>query len=156
MTPAPIFIIGCDRSGTTLLRLMLIQSSILHIPQESMFVNLLQKDPEIYGDFTQAYQRWFLIRDLQTNPATPESFTFPIFNLTLEQAETALAQAAPTNIAGAISTLFITSAQTIGKQRWGDKTPRHVKHISRLASAFPDAHLPLSASLQRRRGPRWP
>lgn len=139
MTQSPIFIVGCDRSGTTLLRLMLIQSPILHIPQESMFIYLLKKNPEIYGDFTQSYQRWFFIRDLQTNPATPESVTFPIFNLTLEEAETALAKIAPTNIAQAISTLFVASAKKFGKQRWGDKTPRHVKHISPLAAAFPDA-----------------
>ncbi|CAD5918919.1 sulfotransferase family protein [Planktothrix agardhii] len=139
MEKSPIFIVGCDRSGTTLLRLMLIQSPILHIPQESMFVYLLERDPENYGDLTYPYQRWFLIRDLQTNPATPESFTFPIFNLTLEEAERAIFEVTPTHVSDAIEALFKASASKLNKQRWGDKSPRHVKYIPLLAESFPHA-----------------
>jgi hypothetical protein len=136
---SPVFIVGCDRSGTTLLRLMLNQSPILHIPQESKFLVALHKNQELYGDFTQAYQRWFFIRDLQTNQATSKTFTFPIFNLTQEEAEANLAKAAPTNFAGAAATMFSTSALKYNKQRWGDKTPHQIQNIPFLAQAFPDA-----------------
>lgn len=135
----PVFIVGCDRSGTTLLRLMLNQSPILHIPQESKFIVSLQKNQELYGDFTKPHQRWFFIRDLQTNQATSKTFTFPIFNITIEEAEATLIEAAPTDFFGAAAAMFTASALKCGKQRWGDKTPHQIKHISFLAKVFPDA-----------------
>ena len=136
---APIFIVGCDRSGTTLLRIMLNQSPILHVPNESGFLTKFRNQQGVYGDFTQPYQRWFFIRDLQTNKATSKTFSFQIFKLTLEEAEAALAEAAPTDYIGAASALFRASAHKHGKQQWGDKTPRHVLHIPWLAEAFPQA-----------------
>lgn len=139
MINSPIFIVGCDRSGTTLLRLMLIQSSELHIPQESYFYSILQKPHDIYGDFTQPYQRWFFIRDLQTHQANRKTFTFSVFNLSVETAESVLAKSAPMSVADAISTLFMASAQQLNKKNWGDKTPSHILHISSLAETYPDA-----------------
>lgn len=136
---SPVFIVGCDRSGTTLLRLMLNQSPILHIPQESRFLVTLHKNRELYGDFTKSYQRWFFIRDLQTNQATSKTFTFPIFNLTIEEAEATLAQAAPTDFIGASAAMFTASALKCNKQRWGDKTPHQIQHLPFLAQALPDA-----------------
>lgn len=135
----PIFIVGCERSGNTLIRLMLNQSPILYIPSESGFLHKLRQQKQLYGDFTQPYQRWFFIRDLQTNKATSKTFTFPIFKLTVEEAEAALSLAAPTNYPGAASALFTASASKQGKKQWGDKTPRNVFEISWLAEAFPHA-----------------
>lgn len=134
-----IFIVGCDRSGTTLLRLMLNQSPVLHIPRETAFLPKLRKQQELYGDFTQPYQRWFFIRDLQTYKATSKSFSFPVFELTLEEAEAALAATAPTDYPGATASLFQASANKKGKNLWGDKTPRYVLEIPWLAEAFPSA-----------------
>lgn len=135
----PVFIVGCDRSGTTLLRLMLIQSPVLHIPAESRFLGALGDQSEVYGDFLHPHQRWFFIRDLQTNRATSKTFTFPVFRLTIEEAERALMDVAPTDFSGAAAALFLASARKAGKPRWGDKTPCHVRDISRLGHAFPDA-----------------
>ena len=136
---SPIFILGCERSGTTLLRLMLNQSPVLYIPGESGFLDKLRKQQELYGDFTQPYQRWFFIRDLQTSKATSTTYSFPIFKLTIEEAEMALAETAPTNYPGAASALFQAAARKQGKQYWGDKTPRYIFKISWLAEAFPQA-----------------
>lgn len=139
MNHSPLFIVGCDRSGTTLLRLMLIQSPHLHIPQESYFYSILQKPHDIYGNFTLPYQRWFFIRDLQTNSANRKTFTFPVFNLSVEAAESILAEAAPLTVANAIATLFMASAKQLNKDLWGDKTPSHILHIPSLAETYPDA-----------------
>ena len=38
---SPIFIVGCERSGNTLLRLILNQSPVLYIPSESGFLDKL-------------------------------------------------------------------------------------------------------------------
>jgi hypothetical protein len=136
---SPVFIVGWDRSGTTLLRLMLNQSSTLYITSETEFLIPLQQNQVIYGDFAQPYQRYFFIRDLQTNPATSKTFTFSVLGLTIAEAETALAQAAPTDFAGAAEAIFTAVAHKKHKQRWGDKTPHQVQNISSLAEAFPDA-----------------
>lgn len=139
MTDSPFFIVGCARSGTTLLRLMLSQSPLLHIPQESGFLGRFRNTANAYGDFTAPYQRWFFVRDLQTNQATSKTCTFPIFDLTIREAEAALKKAAPTDLGGASTALFEASARKKGKERWADKTPRYVLHVDWLSRAFPSA-----------------
>ncbi|MEM8828127.1 MAG: sulfotransferase [Cyanobacteria bacterium P01_G01_bin.19] len=139
LNTSPIFIVGCDRSGTTLLRLMLNQSSVLYIPPETRFITNLEKNKAVYGDFSQAYQRYFFIRDLQTNLATAKTYTFPVFDLTVEEAAEALASAFPTDFAGASQAIFQAAARKKGKQRWGDKTPHQIEDINTLAGVFPDA-----------------
>lgn len=136
---SPIFIIGCDRSGTTLLRLMLNQSSVLYIPPETKFLIPLEDNQEVYGDFSQAYQRYFFIRDLQTNRATAKTFSLQALDITVEEAETALAEAAPTNFYGASRAILQAAAVKKGKSRWGDKTPHQVQDVEALAKAYPDA-----------------
>ena len=136
---SPIFIVGCERSGNTLLRLILNQSPVLYIPSESGFLDQLRKQQELYGDFTELHQRWFFIRDLQTNKATSKTHSFPIFKLTLEEAEVAIAETAPTNYSGAAFALFQAATRKQGKQYWGDKTPRYIFDIPWLAEAFPQA-----------------
>ncbi|MGD1920473.1 MAG: sulfotransferase, partial [Pleurocapsa sp.] len=136
---SPIFIVGCDRSGTTLLRLMLNQSPVLYIPPETRFIKALVANKVIYGDFSQSYQRHFFIRDLQTNKATSKTFTFPVFDLTVAEAAAAIEQVAPTDFTGASQAIFQASATKRNKQRWGDKTPHQIQDITTLAQLFPTA-----------------
>ena len=135
----PIFIVGCERSGTTLLRIILNQSAELHIPGESWFLKELSSHCDSYGDFSQPHQRWFFIRDLQLNHATKDTYSFDIFQLTLLEAEAALKQVAPTDFFGAAASLFQASAHKQGKPFWADKTPRHVTQLDWLAQAYPKA-----------------
>lgn len=135
---SPVFIVGCDRSGTTLLRLMLTQSKVLHIPNESKFSQLFSSK-EDYGNYTQDFQRAFFVRDLQKSKATAKTYTFSIFTLTVDTALEALKKAAPTDFFGAIDALFSASAHKHGKHRWGDKTPRHINEIPLLAKGYPQA-----------------
>ncbi len=134
-----IFIVGCDRSGTTLLRLMLNQHPKLYIPSESGFIPKLAHKRDEYGDFTQPYQRWFFIRDLQVSRATSMSSSFSIFGLSLEEADNALATTAPMSYPNAVSTLFRAAAQKKGKECWGDKTPKYIFDMNHLTDLFPKA-----------------
>ena len=118
---------------------MLDRSPSLHIPPESGFVPELADRAGEYGDFTGAGGRWFLIRDLQSASATSKTRAFDIFDLTPAEAERTLAAAAPTDYVGAVDALFRAAAAKRGKPRWGDKTPRYVLHVERLASMFPDS-----------------
>ena len=135
----PIFIGGCDRSGTTMLRLMLTQSPELHIPGETTFLPIMKDRAEEYGDFSISWQRWFFVRDLMTFPATTRNNSFEVFELTPEEAEQAIAAAAPTDYPGAGGAVFAAAARKKGKSRWGDKSPANVMYLDYLAEAFPAA-----------------
>ncbi len=137
----PVFIVGCDRSGTTLLSLILSQSSDLHVTLESGFIPDLYKNISDYGDFDTAKNRWYFLRDLQTIKATSKTIAFDIFELSEEDAEKALHKAAPTDYAGAIDALFRMTAKINGKTRWGNKTPKYVLHIPLLNTLFPNAKI---------------
>ncbi len=138
-TNCPLFIVGCSRSGTTLLRLILTHHSKLHIPAESEFLLSLHENADTYGTFEEAYQRWFFIRDLQTTEVSMGAYAFSIFNLGIKKAEQVLETASPTTFAGASAALFEASAKKQGKPRWGDKTPHYVRHVDWLAESFPTA-----------------
>lgn len=135
----PVFVVGCDRSGTTLLGLLLNQSPDLYMTLESGFIPDLYRKREVYENFSDAKHRWYLIRDLQTARATSRTSAFSIFDLTDDQAENVLSLTAPTDYAGAVSALFRSTAEKNGKARWGNKTPRYVLHLKLLAELFPGA-----------------
>ncbi|MEJ2722681.1 MAG: sulfotransferase [bacterium] len=135
----PVFIVGCERSGTTLLGLMLMQSEQLHVVHETRFLTTLRDRAGDYGDFTRPHERWFFLRDLQREPATAKTSAFDPFKLDLVEAEEALRAAAPVGFPGASAALFRASAAKAGKSRWGDKTPRYVTHIDWLSEVYPDS-----------------
>lgn len=137
----PVFVVGCDRSGTTLLSLLLSQSPDLHFTLESGFIPDLYDKRADYRDFTTARQRWFFIRDLQNTEATSKTIAFDIFELTEDQAEETISRAAPTNYAGAIDALFSKTAEIKEKNHWGNKTPKYVQYISLLTTLFPGAKI---------------
>lgn len=139
MADYPIFLVGSQRSGTTLLRAMLTQSRSLHIPRETETIPAVSEYAADYGQFNHAYQRWFFIRDLQRSSATSRTDTFSAFDLSLEEAEAALLQAAPMDYAGAWRAIYTASAAKNGKARWGDKSPGYVMHVNWLANHFRDA-----------------
>jgi len=135
----PIFIGGCDRSGTTMLRLMLIQSPELHMPGETAFLPVMQDQAEEYGDFSEPHQRWFFVRDLQKFQATTRNSAFEVFEISPQEAEAEIASNAPTDYPGAAAAVYSAMARKKGKTRWGDKTPTNVMHMEYLSRAYPYA-----------------
>jgi hypothetical protein len=122
MRDFPFFLLGHDRSGTTMLRLILDRGDVA-IPPESMF--LLDVDPR--------------------QPATDvllAAWSHPrvrLWGLTAEP------PAIPDGLNGAdafrfaVSAPFVAYAGLEGTTRWGDKTPAYIAHVDRLASIWPDA-----------------
>jgi hypothetical protein len=123
---APIFIVGCPRSGTTLLRNLLRSHPRLSFPPESHFI------PQIY----EAYG----------NPANErEARRLAEVLLRLRWIRRwkcdfdAAALIACRSYACMIDELFQTWARKEGKPRWGDKTPKNILHMHTLRSIFPQA-----------------
>jgi hypothetical protein len=126
------FIVGCGRSGTTLLRAMLDSHGAMAIPPESYFVvpTLRVAGSRQLGSTAD---RARLLRMVLESPSFKE------WRMEPSAVEDAVVQASPTTGAELVAAVYRTYADSQGKARYGDKTPYHVLHIPILASAYPDA-----------------
>lgn len=120
-----LFVVGCERSGTTLLRAMLDCHSRLAVPPESYFLIPLMKQP---------YSRDTFLRLLAGHRR------FIRWDLPIEEVAEALDDADARDLPAAVRVLYRTYAASQGKTRWGDKSPGYVRHIRALAGLLPEAH----------------
>jgi Sulfotransferase family len=126
---APFFVVGCPRSGTTLVRWMLREHPRLAIPPEAQWI--VEAAPPIDG--------WS--RDLE-NRVLDEILRHPTY-ARWPFGETAtraiVARRGPSRYAELVEGLFAAYAEREEKPRWGDKTPENVNHIEFLSRLYPDA-----------------
>jgi hypothetical protein len=106
------FVVGCSRSGTTLLRAMLDAHPALAVPPESHFALA----PSVRA-LRRALRRepWFALWEIDA----PDLHGL--------------------DCADAVRALFAAYAAARGKPRYADKTPYYVSHLPRLAARFPEA-----------------
>ncbi len=133
---APIFIVGANRSGTTLLRLLLNAHSEIAIPDEINY---------FYGFYTpkSGYENWdtpafsdesytsFVDRFLEDNRSV-------VPGLDLEAIRTDILEG-PTTFRRPYRTLLERWAEHQDASRWGEKTPGNIYHANILIDMFPDA-----------------
>ena len=105
----PIFIVGCQRSGTTLVRLMLDSHRNISCGPETRFLRSLEH-------VTDDGQDW---------PRLSE-YGFPKEYWHRKMAEL-------------FSSIMQDYAERRGKTRWADKTPLYAMHLDYLTKLFPDA-----------------
>lgn len=108
----PIFIVGSNGSGSTLLRLMLDSHPAIAIPEETGFLRLALAHEWV--PYWKLGDSWYRSLDL-----------------TEEQMHE--------QVAAFYGGLFSSYAAARGKSRWGDKTPFHVWHLDLAMTLFPDA-----------------
>lgn len=126
------FLVGCERSGTTLLRLMLNAHPNIAIPEESHFiVRLLQhfKSDEILRpeQVKEAFDILVNFRRWQEWDNSKEQLWLKL-------------QAIPApSLKDIVNCAFELKLEETGKAIWGDKTPKHVMHIQFLKEMYPDA-----------------
>ena len=126
----PFFIVGSDRSGTTMFRLMLNKHPRLHVPNESWFlIDLMDHLPA-----SRALNEWEKMKACRLIMETPKWKGWQIAD---ELLVNTIKQLQSPTLAGLIDALFRLDAGT--KPRWGDKTPGYVTQISRLHKLFPEA-----------------
>ena len=133
---APIFVVGSDRSGTTLLRLMLTCHPAIAIPPESLFA--LELYPA-WGDvrLDQAAQTHSLCDELYQDAMFRE---WQVERGALEQA---VIDRLPLSYADFVDVVYMTYAQQVqpSATRWGDKNPRYTMHLAWIWRLFPDAQV---------------
>ncbi len=130
--PVP-FVIGVNRSGTTLLRMMLDSHPELAIPPETHFIPALTKElksrrkagspmsPEEAVNFLVNHRRW---DDFGLAPEV------------LVQRIESLGMTRPKDVLRSFYRLY---AEGQGKSRYGDKTPGYVKQMGMVKRSLPEA-----------------
>ncbi|HEU0195053.1 MAG TPA: sulfotransferase [Gaiellales bacterium] len=134
MSGPPLFIVACDRSGTTMLRLILDRGPDLAIPTESMILVDFANVRDRYGSLTTDAGFNRLAQDVWRHPKVREwglSSGPPGRDGLVGEAAYRHALEAP----------FAAYAGERGKARWGDKTPLYIHHLGEVRRVFPEARI---------------
>jgi hypothetical protein len=126
-----LFVVGAERSGTTMLRTMLDGHHDLavvyepHIVTELNCLGVRHADGSVHVDrFAKAFveHRWF--RRWEMTPA---------------EVTAVLTAAAPVYFAEAVRCLYAHYAAVRGKRRYGDKSPSYIEQLVSIGETFPEA-----------------
>jgi hypothetical protein len=130
----PIFVLGCPRSGTTLVQLMLHSHHRIAIAPETKFLLNAYRRRLSFGD----------LRDPSNRRALGEFIVkarfFKRLGLQRKAAIRAVVEAPPTLGSGAAAILR-AYADRFDRPRWGEKRPGYHRHIETVMRLFPNAHL---------------
>lgn len=131
-TSNPFFVVGNERSGTTMLRLMLNEHSRLHLPLETFFlVPLLERfcieTPLSPTEVDDAYE---IIKDDRD---------WALWGLEEAEIEQRLNELSRPYLRDVVSTVFGYSCEKDNKVRWGNKTPTYVSHMAQINALYPQA-----------------
>jgi hypothetical protein len=129
----PIFVIGCPRSGTTLLRVMLNAHPRIAIPPETRFLIPAYLQRRRFGALRSPEQRDRLADFVLTRPAS----RFSRLGVPAEDVRAAMDKAP--SLGAALAAPFAAYAERFGKARWGDKRPFYYSFVDELERLFPDA-----------------
>jgi hypothetical protein len=127
----PLFVIGCPRSGTTLVG-SLLRETAWGPPVESHFITKYARLLPRYGDLSRREARVRLLRDiLRERPVMqwklvldPDAF--------VEPPETA-------SYPELVDRICLARVLRRGRTGWGDKTPHYVLELDVIDRLFPDA-----------------
>ncbi|GIG82371.1 sulfotransferase family protein [Planotetraspora kaengkrachanensis] len=130
----PVFVVGCPRSGTTMLQLMLHSHQRIAVPPETRFVGTAYFSRRMYGDMRLADHRRKLAKWIANGRNTK------FRELGLDTADfVQAAMLGPGSLGSVIGMVFKSYAERFGKPRWGDKRPSYYRHVEILTRLFPDA-----------------
>jgi hypothetical protein len=139
LTTCPFFIVGANRSGTTLLRLMLGAHPRLAVPDELMYFRhqfagvdpRLWRSPGLTAEEYREFVRGWLGRTSEALPGLSDDALTTIVDELVELDQYDLRE--PYRLA------VQTWAEHQGKMRWGEKTPGNLFFVDVLLDMFPEA-----------------
>lgn len=124
------FVVGCPRSGTTLLSVMLDRHTHLSVPPETAFFT--EVSPRLWyrrkAGVLRLLRRWPRLAELQLDPEA----------VVARMAAPWGGKPVAAELLAAILDLY---AERTGKRRCGEKTPYHLPHVPAILRFFPDARV---------------
>ncbi len=125
----PFFVLGSQRSGTTMLRLMLNRHPELCVPHETGFMTRFFGELHNYGDLSHRDNAARLLDDIARTPKIAKGGH-------ILDREAILSRPIST-YSELIDAIMDEYTQAQGKTRWGDKTPFYTLDIDVLWKLFP-------------------
>jgi Sulfotransferase family len=127
---APVFVVGCGRSGTTLLYHMVLSSGNFVVYRtESNVINLLEPR---FGDLSQERNKRRLL------DAWYQSRLYTLTGLDKPPLEKRVMEECK-NGGDFLRIAMEEMARMQGVERWADTTPEHILHLHRIKETIPDA-----------------
>ncbi len=127
---APVFVLGCGRSGTTLLYHMLLSAGNFAVYRaESNAINLLEPrfgDLSVKGNKQQLMEAWLGSKLGERSGLDPEAIK-----------EKVVAECR--NGGDFLRIIMTEMARQQNVERWADCTPEHLLHLDRIKETIPDA-----------------
>mgnify|MGYP000256499714 CR=1 FL=1 len=144
MKSNPIFIVGVQRSGTTLLSAMLAAHSRMSCGPETHFFQRLEAeniaeliDPENWPKNAKKFISSISFTNyISNNP--PRISILEKYHLTEYQIEEYLNKQRPA-IDSLLCSVVEPYMQSLGKSRWVEKTPDHIQYLDKIRKYFPDS-----------------
>ncbi|MEV0591977.1 sulfotransferase family protein [Nonomuraea cavernae] len=134
MSDRPVFVVGCPRSGTTMLQLMLHSHPRIAVPPETRYLVPAYQRRRMFGDMRLAQRRQALAEWIAGDRTTK------FHELKIDKDEfVRQCVEGPGSLGSVIGTTFRMYADRFDKPRWGDKRPSYVKQVDMLLRLFPDA-----------------
>lgn len=130
----PIIIVGCPRSGTTLLSAMLHSHPRIAMPPETRFLLSGYRRREKFGDLRDANNRERLAAWITRRQRGPNFFDLGISPAATVQR---IVDGPPT-LGSAFAAVWEEFAESRGKQRWGEKRPAYTLWTDVIQRLFPD------------------
>jgi hypothetical protein len=129
---APFFVVSAPRSGSTLLRLVLDAHPRLAVPPPGWLFEMVYPYLYSYGDLTQAANLRELAEDMLETPTVRK---WPIST----DPDRLVAASKEPSFRGLFDALHRLYAESTGKARWGEKSPRDCFWIDEIRAEFPGA-----------------
>ncbi len=135
----PIFIIGSERSGTTLVLAILACHPRIAVPEVTWYYPRFRSYLHTYGDLSVVENFNILAHEManglrvpfwRMTDANPATFGNEIANRAAELEQ---------SFAGIFAAMFERYAGYVNKPRWGEKTPGNVFYVDRILEDFPNA-----------------
>ena len=132
----PIIILGCPRSGTTLVQVMLHSHPRIAIPPETRFLLPAYRERLRFGDLRAAASR----RALGDFIVRTKGHRFADLGLGRDATVGRIVEGPPT-LGSAVGIVLRAYAERFGRPRWGDKRPAYYNHIEVVMRLFPNAKI---------------
>ncbi|MDC0683402.1 sulfotransferase family protein [Sorangium atrum] len=133
---APFFIVGNERSGTTLLMAILGHHRRLAVPEVAWYYPRFRPYLHTYGDLKQAESFRALVSEMIFGLKTP------FFGLDLNPStivQELIARTRRNTFGEAYRVILERYADAVQKPRWGEKTPHNLFYVREILEDFPEA-----------------